>query len=81
MSAQTKKLTPSQRLMAAMQRYAHAQGEASWLSGYRAAKGGEFAASPEGRRLYEKEKAYYGEADRAGAAFQRLAQRLTRGAK
>ena len=52
-----KKLTPIQRLMAAMDECAIARGEANWTNGYRTGRGGS------AEHLYDKERAQWQKCD------------------
>lgn len=73
------KPTPTECLMAAMDRCATARGEAQWTNGYRAGAQSDFDV--DGLRLHGKEMEQWQGVERAEAAFRRLAQRLTRGSR
>ena len=66
-------MKPIDRLVAAMQRVAGAQGDAQWTQGYRAAKG-----EPGESRLYDKEMRQWEDVGRASKTFRRVAMRLLR---
>jgi hypothetical protein len=72
--AKSKKPTPVERLVAAMDRCAVARGEAQWTNGYRA---GRLAMDhAESDRLYSKEMFQWKAVVNAERAFRRLAQRI-----
>lgn len=76
---QNPRLTPIQRLVAAMDRCAIARAEAQWTNGYRT---GIARSNPrEEARLHSKEMLQWKAVDKADAAFQRLAQTVLRTAR
>ena len=72
-----KRVSPAERLRAAMDRCAVARGEAQWTNGYRAAKE-PMLSQAEADRLYAKEQAQWKEVERVQNAFRRLALRVLR---
>ena len=68
--------TPTECLMAAMDRCATARGAAQWTNGYRAGAQTDYDIG--GLRLREKEMEQWQDVDRAEETFRALAQRLTR---